>query len=115
MPKSILRKGAPMSLSTTDSFIDADRIRAAIFLADDMKLMQSQGMRQMHAVGMVSKDLLDTTKLLAPLAEACIYANSLMEALDDSGDKAVVMETRETLVSLMQVVNNGVKSVTDIK
>lgn len=104
-----------MSLSTTDSFIDADRIRAAIFLADEMKLMKSQGMRQIHAVGVASKDLLGTTKLLAPLAEACIYANSLMEALDDGDDKAVMLETRETLVNLMGIVNNGVKSVTDIK
>lgn len=104
-----------MSLSTTDGFIDADRIRAAMFLPDEMKLMKSQGMRQSHALGMVSKDLLDTTKLLAPLAEACIYAGSLMEALDDSGDKAVMLETRETLVNLMGVVNNTIKSVTDIK
>lgn len=103
-----------MSLSTTDGFIDTDRLRDTMFLSVDLKLMQSQGMRQMHALGVVSKDLENTVRLLAPIAQAQIYANTLMQVAGDE-DKATMAENMETLMNLMRVVNNGVKSVTDIK
>lgn len=103
-----------MSLSTTDSFIDTDRLRAAMFLSADLELMQSKGMKQMHALGVVSKDLGNTVKLLAPIAEAQIYADTLMKAAGDK-DKATMLENKETLMKLMSIVNEAVKSVTEIE
>lgn len=103
-----------MSLSTTNGFIDTDALREAMFLSVDMEIMQSQGMRQMHALSIVSRDLENTVKLLAPIAQAQIYANTLTKVAGDK-DKATMAENMETLMKLMQVVNNGVKSVTNIE
>lgn len=108
-------EGATMSLSTTGNFIDADAIRSMMFVGAEMEYYQSAAAKQNHAINLAARDLTETVKLLPQLAMAGVYANSLMGAIDDEDAKAVMLENRETMVNLMRIVNNTVRSVTDMR